>query len=291
MSVESSITRKKRKLKTKEDQARYREISDRFLLYRLGLTDDDNPFWDWKLSNLDEIPKTELIQPDFDEAVAEALRNGCIREILYSCVNYFRYAASFQLADQRTLKGLGASCVKIAKSIGRHHKEIANLSRALRILPPQWRQARAEDDFTVEFDELWSIDPPEDHAIRSAQALLGWCAKVVQNWESPNPSLLANGALPLSVYVDMIYSRPSLTTARNKYKRGRKSVIAGARDVVQLLTSIQSQSAIHNRDEEVRDIDHEALKKNLANFMGRSPLVYSQLRKKLFRLHQFATKR
>jgi hypothetical protein len=100
-----SVARKKTKPKTKEDQARYREISDRFLLYRLGLTDDDNPVWDWKLSSLNEIPQEEIIQPDFGEAVATAVRNGCIREILYSCVNYFRYAGTFQLAKPENING------------------------------------------------------------------------------------------------------------------------------------------------------------------------------------------
>jgi len=127
-----SVARKKTKPKTKETRRATGNIGP-FLLYRLGLTDDDTRFG-WKLSSLNEIRKKKIIQPDFGEAVATAVAERVHTRDPYSCVNYFRYAGTFQLANQRTLTALSARCDKVAKCIGRHHKEIA-ISRALSGFP------------------------------------------------------------------------------------------------------------------------------------------------------------
>ena len=72
--------------------------------------------------------------------------------------------------------------------------------------PPRWPGAAADDDVTVDFTDMFLLEAPEDRAVILAQSLLRWCADVAQAWAPPNHALLSNGALPLSVYVDMIYS-------------------------------------------------------------------------------------
>ena len=110
------------------------------------------------------------------------------------------------------------------------------------------------------------------------QTLLRWCANVVQGWESPNPALLANGALPLSVYVEMIYQ------AKKPARRGAQTAVA---NILKALKPTPELPEYNVTD----DIDGATLRKNFVNFARRSPRVYSPLRRKLRALHQFAAKR
>jgi hypothetical protein len=264
------------KPKTDPTQERYRPISDAFLLHRLGLTDDLNPFWEWKLSSKDEIPQEEIEEPEFTDAVKYAVSNGCQPDLIYSCSNYFRHAGSFRLANKKTIKSLIGRCDRAVETLGKHKKAIAIVSRALQIYPPEF-QVATTDDRTVEFEDASLRELAEERAVIFAQILLRWCTDVAHAWKTPNPALLANGALPLSVYVDMIYRE------QNPPQRGAQSAVE---DILKGLKPGPASSDFAATD----DVDRTALRKNLLNFARRSPGVYSRLRWKLRALHQFATR-
>ena len=265
-----------RKPNTDQTQTRYRPISDAFLLHRLGVSDDLNRFWEWKLSSKDEIPQQEIEEPEFTDAVQYAVSNGCHPELIYSCVNYFRHAGSFRLANKKAIKSLIGRCERAVEILGNHRKEIAIVSRALQINPPELPAATTEDE-TIGFEDVLLLERPEERAVIFAQMFLRWCADVAQAWTSPNPALLANGALPLSVYVDMVY-------------RGKQPAQRGAQSAVENILKALKPNPESASFAATDNVDRETLRKNFLNFARRSPGVYSGLRRKLRALHQFATR-
>ena len=264
------------KPKTYQTQQRYRPISDAFLLHRLGLSDDLNPFWEWKLLSKDEIPRLEVVEPEFTRAVQYAVSNGCHPELIYSCVNYFRHAGSFRLANKKAIKSLIGRCERAVEILGKHKTEIAIVSRALQINPPELPAATTEDQ-TIGFEDVLLLERPEERAVIFAQMFLRWCADVAQAWKSPNPAMLANGALPLSAYIEMIY-------------RGKNPSQRGAQGAVENILKALKSSSTSTDFTATDDVDRETLRKNLLNFARRSPGVYSRLRRQLRALHQFATR-
>jgi hypothetical protein len=289
---------------TKKDQERSRRIADEFLLLRLGLSDDF--YWDWEAACM-EIPKNQIIEErGFGEAMASLVQRGCKKEVLYSCVHYFLQAKSFELPDKGELESVISTHDKAVGMIGRYGNEIITMAGARSIPPPPWvGEVVTSTQDTTGFGEAIDSMPPEHKAVVFLRQLLRWCSKVMKAWESPHPAPLTNGALPLSLYADMIYFDPTLETYSRKYtkrKEGAQIAVERLLNSVepdtkplgpkQPLPKIKSDSKRSGPKGRIGDaskisgLPHPAtLRKNITNFDLRSPKVFAQLRVRLIALH------
>ncbi len=311
------------KARTEQQRVQNRRIADNLLLLRLGLSDDW--FWDWEAACI-EVPPEELeFKREFDAVISALVRQGCKKQVVYSCVHYFRHASDFELPSKRKLESLTNTCALARGMIFRHMNVIVALAEARRISPPAWVKNAVTSDENSGLSEAFDCMPPADRAVTFVMQLLRWTSAVTRDWECPNTAPFLNGALPLSLYADMISFDPSLKTHReNANQRGHSSKGIHS-EVARLLSLVkrapnhlavgnlvkaESSAAAraeatsrpsrantqprpghaHDRSTDAREpsLDSETLRKNLKHFAIRSPEVCERLRVRLVELHHWA---
>jgi hypothetical protein len=237
-------------------------ISDALLENRLGLDET----WDWESGP--DIPNENVKEPAFSNEIKALVKLGCKKAVLQWCVDYFLQDRTFTFPDRKEFGSLIKTFAKASNLITKYSLEIATVAIESHTAPPDWNVwegPRKPDNKTdlPSYEDL-PLDMRCDHALARLPLFLSWCSAVSEKWEAPDISPAKNGALPLSVYLDIVFSKSDA--------RGRAG--ASHNRVVQLLDCTRTPR-----------LNDETIKKNLYNFKRHRPRHYRSVRRALRQFH------
>lgn len=240
-------------------------ISDAFLEKRLGLDET----WNWESGPA--TPKDKVKEPAFKEEIDSLVKLGCKKAVLLWCVDYLFRASNFTFPDRKEFRSLTHTFAKASRLIQKYSLEIGTVAIASGTAPPVWNvwdgPSNAGNGSDLPRYEELPLDLRCDHALARLKWFLDWCSAVAKKWEAPDVRPAKNGALPLSVYLELVFSKSKA--------RGRAG--ASHNRVVQLLTCTHAPV-----------LNDETIKSNLYNFKKRSPRLYRRLRRALRQFHATA---